>query len=106
MKLDVRSKVLLVLFANMAFLFRVSGWLELIIVSGLATLLYFAEKGKIAVRNVRRDAMDTLKRQEKDGDITEDEQRSLEKQVQKVTDDATKEIDKLADQKSQEITQG
>ena len=42
-----------------------------------------AEKGKIAVRNVRRDAMDTLKRQEKDGDITEDEQRSLEKQVQK-----------------------
>ena len=65
-----------------------------------------AEKGKIAVRNVRRDAMDTLKRQEKDGDITEDEQRSLEKQVQKVTDDATKEIDKLADQKSQEITQG
>ncbi len=57
-----------------------------------------AEKGKIA--------MDTLKRQEKDGDITEDEQRSLEKQVQKVTDDATKEIDKLADQKSQEITQG
>ena len=65
-----------------------------------------AEKGKIAVRNVRRDAMDTLKRQEKNGDITEDEQRSLEKQVQKVTDDATKEIDKLADQKSQEITQG
>lgn len=65
-----------------------------------------AEKGKIAVRNVRRDAMDTLKRQEKNGDITEDEQRNLEKQVQKVTDDATKEIDKLADQKSQEITQG
>ena len=49
MKLDVRSKVLLVLFANLAFLFRVSGWLELIIVSGLAMLLYFAEKGKIAV---------------------------------------------------------
>lgn len=65
-----------------------------------------AEKGKIAVRNVRRDAMDTLKRQEKNGDITEDEQRSLEKQVQKVTDDATKQIDKLADQKRQEITQG
>ena len=49
MKLDVRSKVLLVLFANMAFLFRVSGWLELMIVSGLAMLLYFAGKGKIAV---------------------------------------------------------
>ena len=65
-----------------------------------------SEGAKVAVRNVRRDAMDTLKRQEKNGDITEDEQRSLEKQVQKVTDDATKEIDKLADQKSQEITQG
>lgn len=49
MKLDVRSKVLLVLFANMAFLFRVSGWLELMIISGLATLLYFTGKGKIAV---------------------------------------------------------
>ena len=49
MKLDVRSKVLLVLFANLVFLFRVSGWLELMIVSGLATLLYFAGKGKIAV---------------------------------------------------------
>lgn len=49
MKLDVRSKVLLVLFANLAFLFRVSGWLELMIVSGLAMLLYFAGKGKIAL---------------------------------------------------------
>ena len=77
-----------------------------------------AEKGKIAVRNVRRDAMDTLKRQEKDGDITEalkklekdgvseDEVKRASDKVQKVTDDATKEIDKLADQKSQEITQG
>ncbi len=65
-----------------------------------------AEKGKIAVRNVRRDAMNSLKKQQKDGDITEDEQRSLEKQVQKVTDDATKEIDKLADEKRKEITQG
>lgn len=65
-----------------------------------------AEKAKIAIRNVRREAMDTLKRQEKDGDITEDEQRSLEKQVQKVTDDATKKVDQLADEKSKEITQG
>ncbi|WP_297815586.1 ribosome recycling factor [uncultured Lactobacillus sp.] len=65
-----------------------------------------AEQAKIAIRNVRRDAMDTLKRQEKDGDITEDEQRSLEKQVQKVTDDSTKKVDQLADEKSKEITQG
>lgn len=65
-----------------------------------------AEQAKIAIRNVRREAMDTLKRQQKDGDITEDEQRSLEKQVQKVTDESTKEVDKLADEKSKEITQG
>ncbi|MBD5429019.1 ribosome recycling factor [Lactobacillus sp.] len=65
-----------------------------------------AEKAKIAIRNVRREAMDTLKRQTKDGDITEDEQRNLEKQVQKVTDESTKKVDELADKKSKEITQG
>ena len=64
-----------------------------------------AEQAKIAVRNVRREAMDSLKRQQKDGDITEDEQRGLEKKVQKLNDDATKRIDELADEKSKEITQ-
>lgn len=65
-----------------------------------------AEQAKIAVRNVRRDAMNSLKRQEKDDEINEDEQRNLEKQVQKVTDAATKKIDQLADDKRKEITQG
>lgn len=65
-----------------------------------------AEEGKIAIRNVRRDAMNALKRQQKDDEITEDEQRNLEKEVQKVTDEATKKVDKLAEQKRQEITQG
>lgn len=65
-----------------------------------------AEEGKIAVRNVRRDAMDALKKQEKNGDITEDEQRNLEKQVQKATDESIKQIDQLADAKRKEITQG
>lgn len=65
-----------------------------------------AEEAKIAVRNVRRDAMNSLKRQQKDDEITEDEQRNLEKQVQKITDDSTKEIDKLAEEKRKEITQG
>lgn len=65
-----------------------------------------AEEAKIAVRNVRRDAMNNLKRQQKDDEITEDEQRNLEKQVQKVTDDSTKKIDQLADEKRKEITQG
>lgn len=65
-----------------------------------------AEQAKIAVRNVRRDAMNSLKRQEKDDEINEDEQRNLEKQVQKITDASTKKIDQLADDKRKEITQG
>ena len=66
----------------------------------------YAEDAKVAVRNVRREAMDALKKEQKDGNITEDEQRNLEKQVQKVTDDSTKKIDQLADEKRKEITQG
>ncbi|KJY56739.1 MULTISPECIES: ribosome recycling factor [Lactobacillus] len=65
-----------------------------------------AEESKIAIRNVRRDAMNSLKKQQKDDEITEDEQRNLEKKVQKVTDDATKRIDKIAEEKRKEITQG
>ena len=65
-----------------------------------------AEEAKIAVRNVRQEAMKSLKRQEKDGDITEDEERRLEKDVQKLTDDSTKKIDQMADNKRKEITQG
>ncbi|WP_310652159.1 ribosome recycling factor [Lactobacillus jensenii] len=65
-----------------------------------------AEQAKIAIRNVRREAMDSLKKQEKNGDITEDEQKRLEKDVQKVTDGATKRVDQLADEKRKEITKG
>ena len=65
-----------------------------------------AEEAKISIRNIRRDAMNSLKKQQKDDEITEDEQRNLEKQVQKVTDDATKKIDQFADTKRKEITQG
>lgn len=65
-----------------------------------------AEEAKIAVRNVRQEAMKALKKQEKDGEITEDEERRLEKEVQKVTDESTKKIDQMADNKRKEITQG
>ena len=65
-----------------------------------------AEESKIAIRNVRREAMNSLKKQQKDDEITEDEQRNLEKKVQKVTDDATKQIDQIAEEKRREITQG
>ena len=65
-----------------------------------------AEEAKIAVRNVRQEAMKALKKQEKDGEITEDEERRLEKEVQKVTDESTKKIDQMADNKRKEIIQG
>ncbi len=65
-----------------------------------------AEGAKVAVRNVRRDAMDDLKKSQKASEISEDDLHDLEKDVQKVTDAATKEIDKLAAEKSKEITEG
>ncbi|HVH48403.1 MAG TPA: ribosome recycling factor [Sphingomicrobium sp.] len=63
----------------------------------------YSEKAKIAVRNVRRDAMDHLKNDEKKHDISEDERKRLENDVQKMTDDTIKEIDVLADTKEKEI---
>lgn len=66
----------------------------------------YAEEAKIAVRNIRRDALDKLKKQEKASEITEDELHRLEKDVQKITDDATKGIDTIAADKEKEITEG
>ena len=65
----------------------------------------YAEQGRIAVRNVRRDAMDLLKKQEKDGDISQDEHRGLSDQVQKVTDEHIKRIDEALASKEKEILQ-
>lgn len=61
------------------------------------------ENAKVSVRNIRRDANDTLKRQEKDGDITEDELRSGSDDVQKVTDESIKQIDQLVTDKEKDI---
>jgi ribosome recycling factor len=63
----------------------------------------YAEKARIAVRNVRRDGMDHLKQDEKKHDISEDERKRLEHDVQKLTDDTIKEIDDLALGKEKEI---
>jgi ribosome recycling factor len=63
----------------------------------------YAEKGKIAVRNVRRDANDALKQDEKKGEISEDEQKKLEAEVQKMTDKAIADIDAAASAKEKEI---
>jgi ribosome recycling factor len=63
----------------------------------------YAEKARIAVRNVRRDGMDALKTDEKKKDISEDEHKRLDAEVQKMTDDTIKEIDSAAHTKEQEI---
>jgi len=62
-----------------------------------------AEEAKVAVRNVRRDANDNLKKAEKAGEITEDELRRLTDEVQKLTDEHIQSIDKVADNKEKEI---
>jgi ribosome recycling factor len=65
----------------------------------------YAEKARIAVRNVRRDGMDALKADEKKHEISEDERKRLETEVQKLTDDTIKEIDTAAQGKEKEILQ-
>lgn len=61
------------------------------------------ENAKVAVRNVRRDANDTLKKQSKANEISEDEAKMLEDEVQKLTDKYVAEIDKAVEDKSKEI---
>jgi len=65
----------------------------------------YAENAKVAVRNVRRDAMDTLKKLEKGGDMGEDEQKAHSADVQKATDSVISEIDDTLKTKSEEIMQ-
>ena len=63
----------------------------------------YGEEAKVAVRNVRRDAMDKFKKQQKKSEITEDDLKDLEKDLQKLTDDYIKEVDKLTDAKEKEL---
>lgn len=65
----------------------------------------YAEQGRIAVRNVRRDGMDTLKKMEKDNEISQDEQRDRGEDIQKLTDAHIKLVDELLESKEQEIMQ-
>lgn len=65
----------------------------------------YTEQAKIAVRNVRRDGMERLKKLEKDGEISQDEQKHLSDEVQKITDTMIKEIDQLYATKEREILQ-
>lgn len=63
----------------------------------------YAEKAKVAVRNVRRDGMDALKSDEKNGEFGEDERKRHEAEVQKLTDEKVADIDSIADAKEKEI---
>ena len=65
----------------------------------------YAEQARVAVRHVRRDGMDTLKKGEKDGDIGQDDARSMSDKVQKATDDTIAEIDRMVAAKEAEIMQ-
>jgi len=62
-----------------------------------------AEDAKVAVRSIRRDAMEQIKKLKKDSVITEDDQRKAEDEMQKVTDNSVKEIDKISADKEKEI---
>ncbi len=65
----------------------------------------YSEQARVAVRNVRRDGMDMLKRAEKDGEIAKDRLKHLSDQIQRLTDEHTKKIDEALAAKEQEIMQ-
>ena len=62
-----------------------------------------AEDSKVAIRSIRRDAMDKLKKMQKASEITEDDLKTGEEEVQKITDNNIKEIDKIASAKEKEV---
>lgn len=66
-------------------------------------IAHIAEDSKVQVRNVRRDTVEKLKKMKKNGDLTEDDLKDGEKQVQKSTDKFIKEIDAITDKKKKEI---
>ncbi len=63
----------------------------------------YAEGGKVAIRNIRRDAVEAFKAQKKNGELTEDDVKQAERDIQKLTDDMCKELDALQAQKEKEL---
>lgn len=63
----------------------------------------YSEGGKVAIRNIRRDAVENFKTQKKNSEITEDDMKIAEKDIQKLTDDMCKEIDALTEKKEKEL---
>ncbi|MDJ0774466.1 MAG: ribosome recycling factor [Mastigocoleus sp. MO_167.B18] len=64
----------------------------------------YAEEGRVAVRNIRRDALDTIRKDEKNSEFSEDESRDLQDKVQKLTNKYTAKIDQLLAEKEKDIT--
>ena len=65
----------------------------------------YAENARVAIRHVRRDGMDELKKAEKDGEIGQDESRAQSERVQKLTDETISQVDRLLADKEKEIMQ-
>ena len=65
----------------------------------------YGEESKVAIRNIRRDAIEKFKKQQKASEITEDDYKIAEKDIQKLTDDFIKEIDKISEKKEKELTE-
>ena len=63
----------------------------------------YGENGKVAIRNIRRDAMEDVKKMTKKSELTEDDQKNLEKELQDITDKRCKEIDALIAEKEKEL---
>ena len=62
-----------------------------------------SEEAKIAIRSIRRDAMDLAKKEQKDGNMTEDEEKQAEDKIQKLTDKKVAEIDEISSKKEKDI---
>ncbi len=65
----------------------------------------YGEESKTAIRNIRRDAMDAFKKQQKKSEITEDDLKNAEKDVQKLTDDYIADVDKMVSKKEKELSE-
>ena len=65
----------------------------------------YGEESKTAIRNIRRDAMEDFKAQKKKSEITEDDQKNAEKDIQKLTDDYVKQIEQLVEKKEKELSE-
>jgi ribosome recycling factor len=64
----------------------------------------FAEEGKVSIRNIRRDAVDSVRKQEKNSEISKDESQDLQDKIQKLTDKYAAKVDELLAEKEKDIT--